>query len=267
MPSTHATDTNMGYAPDITSGSVTCQVSYIDNTAVTTLDDSATALSDTDPHFIHVDCGIGGQLKFTKTFGVSNQGTIELIHDIDADPVVSDIDSTSNMRNNVGTSLTDATLHMEILRDMYESISRPTESAITTSFTDTSLMTFRTTLYQAIKDSINAYITSRVMFAGGSFQPLVYAKYSGGNMSYGDTDTHNSTFSVMDGEQHGRMFLLNVINSCSTSISTHVTDTSNPTESLTDVMGDGYMLLGLTLTTTGGFNNTHTKYVVGLRIV
>jgi len=267
MPSTYATDANMGYTPDITSGTVTCQVSYINNTAVTARNAASSALDDLDPNFIHVDCDIGGQLKFT-TEGV-NQGVIQLLHTIDSTPLNSVISDTSNVRDKNGTDIPGKNLHMEILRDMYESTTtttRPSESAITASFTDTSITTFQTTLYQAIKDSINEYVTSRVMFAGSSFQPILYAK-TDGTMHYGDTASYNNTFSIVDGEQHGRMFLLNVLNSCSTSISPHVSNTSNPTKSLIDVMGDGYMLLGLTLTTTGGFHNTHTKYAVGLRIV
>jgi len=101
-----------------------------------------------------------------------------------------------------------------------------------------------------------------------SFEPMVYAESDGSSVSYGDTVDCDDTFSIDDGKQHGRMFLLNVLKSCTeATIKTGVEDATASSLELDDsgMFGsDKYMLLGLTVNTTDGFHDTHTKYGVGL---
>ena len=274
MPSTHATSGNISH-PSFTSGPVTCEVTFNTNTDVTTLDTAANALSDSDPHFVRVVCDLGGKLNFQSVGMTTGQGTITFSHDADINDIFSSIVTGSNMRKKDGMELTTPhSLHMEVLRDMYESgTTRPSETAITASFTDTSIETFRDTLYQAINDSVSTYVKSRFRLNGTStgtpIQPMLCAFADAtGPIDYGDTHDRNATFGVDDGQQHGRMFLLNVLRACSVgNIRTLVRDNGDPTKYLNDtaVMGtNDHMLFGLKVTTTGGFHNTHTKYAVGV---
>jgi hypothetical protein len=185
------------------------------------------------------------------------------------------------MRNIWGTVPKDSSenetpysLHMEVLRDMYESdTTRPSETALNASFTDASIETFRDTLYRAITDSVSTYVKSRFKNSidDEPIQPQLDAfDNTTGPIMYGDTADLKDEFSVNDGEQHGRMFLMNVLNACPVgNIRTLIGNNADPTVALSDstVLAGGHMLFGLKVTTTGGFHNTHTKYAVGVTFV
>lgn len=260
MPSSHATTTNISQTIS-DHGSVSCEVVHI-------TDASANALSDNK--FIHVECDMGGNFYFDHG-STTHQDRIKL-QDTNADKLCTIDMSANNLRNSNGGSLTPPTsLHMEILRDMYESSARPTTSAITASFTDTSITVFRNTLYGAIKHALDMYIASR--FKDGSnnaFTPTIRVKTDGSSIEYGNDDTHNG-FQYTggddpDGTEHGHMFLINLLKTCNQSgLKEEISRTSDATIPIATLLGSGHMVVGLKVTTTGGFKNDHTNYAVGIR--
>jgi hypothetical protein len=270
--SSFATSDNIIH-PSFNNGVLDCEVTFATTDTVNT---RLSLINDNDPYFVHTVCDIGGKLQFNPTFGMTGYGYVIFSYDTPVNDISSNIAITNNMWKKNGTTLTGKTLHMEILCDMYETgTTRPSEAAINASFTTASIETFRDTLYQAINDTVIRYIKTRFKengtITGTIFEPVIHTKIpsSGSGVIYDDTSAFDSSFNMIDGKQHGRMFLLNVLNSCPVSnLRTFFSNTTSKTRYLTDTDIDvGHMVFGLKVTTSGGFKNTHENYAVGVTFI
>lgn len=270
MPSAHATATNVQKTDIDTFSGVTCSVEYI-------TDASANALA--DKKFVEAECDMSGNFTFHHP-GITHYDVIQLVG---TKPIkVCNVDTLEdNLRDGTGSHTT-TTLHMEILRDMYDTGTvRPSIDAITASFTDASITTFRATLYGAINHTLKSYVNSRFIDASGNqFIPKIMAKIDGETIDYGNTNDYKGfKYSVEDGPdpdgtEHGHMFLINLLNTCNQSSSKedkgvkfYISQTNHVTIPITDLIGSRRMVMGLKVTTTGGFHNTHTNYAVGVNFV
>jgi hypothetical protein len=250
MPSAHANTSNTSQSIDkyVEHGTVSCSVEYI-------TDASANALADIS--FVEVECAMGGNFVFTYP-GTLHHDVIKL-EGTNADKVCTVKASGNNLRDGVGTDA-NTTLHMEILRDMYDTGAvRPTATAINASFTGTSITTFRTTLYGAINHALKSYIESRFEDASNNqFTPTIEAKTNGTTIAY-EIDP--------DGTEHGHMFLINLLNTSNqTMLLKKISNSRNESISVATLVGGRRMVMGLKVTTTGGFRNQH-EYAVGVNFV
>lgn len=254
MPSDHANAENTAKTDISDHGSVTCSVDYTGNT--TTFSTKS---------FIHVECNMGGKFHFEHP-GPVHHDVISL-QDTNGNKKCTIDTMGNNLRNSDGSDAT-STLHMEVLRDMYESSARPSESAITASFTDTSIETFRDTLYGAIKHALEQYIESRFENAAGTFIPVIMAKIDGSTIKFGNDSDYNG-FNYAgdpdpDGTEHGHMFLINLLNTCNQNkLKEKITNTHDENVPIATLTGASHMVMGLRVTTTGGFKNDHL-YAVGV---
>lgn len=232
---------------------VTCSVDYI-------TDASANALASSK--FMYVTYDLSGSLTFTH----ENETTdVVSLNGVNTTKICT-IDVSENMRDSDGSIST--ALHMEILQDMYNSGStsstRPTKSDIMSVFTETSVDTFQTILYGAIKHAIEEYIESRFVESvegGETITPRVKVEKGESVVTYGFVDDANPD------HEHSDMFLVNLLNTCDQSdVMDKITSTVSgapETVPVTTISNNSCMVVGLKVTSTGGFKNEHL-YAVGI---
>jgi hypothetical protein len=254
MPSDHATATNVQKTDIEDLSDVTCSVEYTSDTTTFSTN-----------KFVHVDCALGGNFEITSDGVITLSGT----------PVTKTCTIGNNLLDSSGnTPSPPTTLHMELLCDMYHHTgARPIPDTIRSTFTAASIETFRSTLYGAIKHALESYIESRFFkdVSTNTFAPTIEAAIDGTTINYGNDNTHTGFkytggTADPDGTEHGHMFLINMLNTRNQSaLISNISSPTGPVATATFLSDASHMVMGLKVTTTGGFTNVHTNYAVGVK--